>query len=193
MNNLQEIAASSGGPGAPSPALFDGNQFGLQLDNPFWYAVYTKGRHEKFVSRQLAEREINHFLPMYNSIRRWKDRWKEIDLPLFPGYVFVHVTGHERLRVLQTPGVVRFVSFSGHPAALQNSDVESLKNAMSLGIKAEPHPYLKIGQKVRMKHGPLAGATGILVRKKDKFRLVISLDLIMRSVVAEVQAADIDN
>jgi transcription antitermination factor NusG len=162
--------------------------------NPlFWYVAYTKGRHEKYVSKQLEERRINNFLPTYHSVRRWKDRSKELDLPLFPGYVFVHVAAWDRLRVLQVPGVVRFVSFNGRPACLENTEVESIKNAVVAGVKAAPHPYLKIGQKVRVKYGPLAGMTGILVRKKDKFRLVISLDLIMRSVAAEIQAADIDN
>ena len=156
-----------------------------------WYAAYTCARHEKYVARQLQDWAIENFLPTYSSVRRWKDRRKELELPLFPGYVFVHVAGAERMRVLRTPGVVRFVSFGGNPAPLDKQEIELLRNGMAKGLYAEPHPYLKVGQRVRMKHGPLAGMEGILVRKKDRFRLVISLDLIMRSVVAEVQAADI--
>lgn len=157
-----------------------------------WYAAYTCAHHEKRVSKQLQDRDIDSFLPLYHSIRRWKDRRKELELPLFPGYVFVHLASDDRLRVLQVPGVVRFVSFSGRPAALDNGEIESLKNGIANGIHAEPHPYLKVGRRVRVKHGPLAGMEGILVRKKDRFRVVISLDLIMRSVVAEVQAADLE-
>jgi len=157
-----------------------------------WYAAYTCARHEKHVSMQLQERQIESFLPTYHSVRRWKDRRKELDLPLFPGYVFVHLASDQRMRVLQIPGVVRFVSFSGRPAPLENSEIESLRNGIMHGVQAEPHPYLKVGQRVRVKHGPLAGTEGILVRKRDCMRLVISLDLFMRSVVTEVQAADLE-
>src|SRR6266566_8789955 len=151
-----------------------------------WYAAYTRARHEKHVSRQLQDRAIESFLPTYRSVRRWKDRRKEIELPLFPGYVFVRLASDDRIRVLQIPGVVRFVSFSGKPARLENGEIESLRNGVVNGIQAEPHPFLKVGQRVRVKHGPLAGTEGILLRKKDRLRLVISLDLIMRSIAAEV-------
>lgn len=157
-----------------------------------WYAAYTCARHEKRVSQQLQDREIDSFLPLYHSVRRWKDRRKEVDLPLFPGYVFVHLASEDRLRVLQVPGVVRFVSFSGRPAALEQGEIETLRDGIANGIHAEPHPYLKVGRRVRIKNGPLAGMEGILVRKKDRFRVVISLDLIMRSVSAEVQAEDLE-
>jgi transcription antitermination factor NusG len=145
------------------------------------------------VSRQLQDRRIESFLPTYHSVRRWKDRRKELDLPLFPGYVFVRMASPDRIRVLQIPGVVRFVSFARGPAPLENSEIESLRNGIVNGVHAEPHPYLKVGQHVRVKHGPLAGTEGILVRKKGQYRLVVSLDLIMRSVAVEVQAADLES
>jgi transcription antitermination factor NusG len=157
-----------------------------------WYAAYTNARHEKYVARQLQDRRMDNFLPLYRSVRCWKDRRKEIDLPLFPSYVFVRLAiNSDRTRVLQIPGVVRFVSFNGRPAPLENEEIESLKNAVADG-HAEPHPYLKIGRRVRIKRGPLAGIEGILVRKKDKFRVVISLDLIMRSVATEIEASDLE-
>jgi len=194
MNDLQQHSVDPGSSTLPGSNLVTlGKYPPAEQEQSFWYAAYTKGRHEKHVRRQLEERRISNFLPIYNSVRRWKDRRKELSLPLFPGYVFVHVSDQDRLRVLQVPGVVRFVSFNGRPAVLENAEIDSLKNAVAAGVKAEPHPYLKVGQKIRMKHGPLAGASGVLDRKKDKFRLVISLDLIMRSIVAEVQAADIDS
>jgi len=156
-----------------------------------WYAAYTWAHHEKHVARQLEEKNINCFLPLYRSVRRWKDRQRELDLPLFPGYVFVQIAPEERLRVLQTSSVVRFVSSGGHPAALDDGEIEGLRNGVANGVKVEPCPFLKVGQRVRIVHGPLAGVEGILVRKKDNLRLVLSIDLLMRSVTVEVQAADL--
>jgi transcription antitermination factor NusG len=157
-----------------------------------WYAAHVCSRHEKQVARQLEERRVSCFLPVYRSVRRWKDRRKELDLVLFPGYVFVHLDLKDRLRVLQVPSVVRFVSFRGHPAPLPDSEIEALSNGLAGGVRAEPHPYLKVGRHVRVKYGPLAGAQGILVRRKDKFRVVLSIDLIMRSVAVEVDEADVE-
>jgi transcription antitermination factor NusG len=157
-----------------------------------WYATYVNPRHEKHVARQLEERKLNFFLPVYRSVRKWKDRRKELDLVLFPGYVFVHIDLRERLKVLQLPGVVRFVSFQGEPAALQDSEIEALSKGLINGVRAEPHPYLKVGRRVRVKRGPLAGAEGILTRRKERFRLVISIDLIMRSVAIEVDESDVE-
>jgi len=157
-----------------------------------WYATHVCSRHEKQVVSQLQERNVDCFLPVYRSIRRWKDRRKELDLALFPGYVFVHMDLKDRLRVLQLPSVVRFVSFNGRPAPLPDSEIESLSYGLASGIRAEPHPYLKVGQRVRVRSGPMTGAQGILIRRKDKFRLVLSIDLIMRSVAVEVDEADVE-
>jgi transcription antitermination factor NusG len=157
-----------------------------------WYAAYVCSRHEKQVVSQLQERQVTCLLPVYRSVRRWKDRRKELDLVLFPGYVFVNIDLKDRLRVLQVPSVVRFVSFNGHPAPLPDAEIETLSNGLASGIRAEPHPYLKVGHRVRVRSGPLAGAQGILIRRKDKFRLVLSIDLIMRSVAVEVDEADVE-
>jgi len=156
-----------------------------------WYAAYTYGRHEKSVARQLEERNINCFLPLYKSWRRWADRRKEVELALFPSYVFVRIDPCQRLRVLQLPGVVRLVSFNGSPAVLPESEIEGLRSGLEQGVYAEPHPYLRVGRRVRVVRGPLAGAHGILVRKKDKPRFVISVDVLMRSVAVELNAEDI--
>jgi transcription antitermination factor NusG len=157
-----------------------------------WYAAHVRSRHEKQVALQLEERRVNCFLPVYRSVRRWKDRRKELDLVLFPGYVFVHLDLKDRLRVLQVPSVVRLVSFNGYPAPLPDGEIEALSNGLAKGVRAEPHPYLKVGHRVRVKYGPLAGTQGILVRRKDKFRIVLSIDLIMRSVAVEVDEADVE-
>lgn len=156
-----------------------------------WYAAYTCARHEKVVAQQLGERCIPHFLPLYTSARRWKDRRKQIELPLFPGYVFVRVSGHEQLRVLQLPSVVRFVSFNGRPAALPEADIDALRNGFAHRVLMESHPYLRVGRRVRVVAGPLTGAQGVLLRKKDSFRIVMSIDALMRSVAVEIDAADV--
>jgi transcription antitermination factor NusG len=157
-----------------------------------WYAAHTRGRHEKQVSRQLDEKRVDHFLPLYRSVRRWKDRRKEIELALFPGYVFVHIDLRDRLPVLQIPSVVSFVCFGGRPAALDDQDIETLQKGLANGLSTVPFPYLQAGRKVRVKGGPLAGFTGFVVRKKDKFRVVLSIDLIQRSVAVEVDACDLE-
>lgn len=156
-----------------------------------WHAVYTHARHEKKVALQLKERSIEHFLPVFRSIRRWKDRRKELDLVLFPGYVFVRLSMRDRLRVLQLPGVVRFVSFNGQPAELPGADLEALRRGLSHGIRAEHHPYLTVGRRVKVTHGPMAGAQGILVRTKNNCRVVISIDAIMRAVAVEINEEDV--
>ena len=156
-----------------------------------WYATYTHARHEKKVAQQLAERGIEHFLPVYRSVRRWKDRRKELDLVLFPGYVFVRLSLAQRLRVLQLPGVVRFVSFNGQPAALPGNDIEALRNGLIQGVRAEHHPYLTVGRRVKVVYGPLSGAQGILLRSKNNCRVVISIDAIMRSVSVEIDEGDV--
>lgn len=156
-----------------------------------WYAVSTRSRHEKRVAEQLREMRVESFLPMYQAVRRWADRTKTVTLPLFPGYLFVEIPWSERLRVLQLPGVVRFVGFSGSPTPVPDAEIKTLQNALKNQVSIEPHPYLKVGCRVTIKSGPLQGSEGILVRKKSVERLVLSLDLIMRSVSVEVSAADV--
>ncbi len=157
-----------------------------------WYAAYTISRHEKQVARQLEERGLNCFLPLYRAIHRWKDRRKQVELALFPGYVFVHIALKDRLQVLQLPSVVQFVTFNGRPTPLPETEIDALRSGLSGNLCVEPHPYLKVGRRVRIRSGSLAGLEGILVRKKDRLRVVVSLDLIMRSAAVEVDEADIE-
>ena len=140
----------------------------------------------------MAGQRIDCFLPLYKSIRRWKDRRKQLDLPLFPGYIFVHIALRDRLQVLQLPGVVQLVSFRGKPAALPDAEIEALRNGLARNLRAEPHPYLTVGRRVRVRSGSVAGLEGILVRRKQKFRVVLSIELIQRSVAIEVDEADIE-
>jgi transcription antitermination factor NusG len=159
---------------------------------PRWYAAYTAARHEKYVSQQMEGRRIDSFLPLYRSMRRWKDRRIQLELPLFPGYVFVRMALRDRLQVLQLPGVVQLVSFGGKPAALPDVEIEALRNGLAGNLCAEPHPYLTVGRRVRIHTGSVAGLEGILLRRKQKFRVVLSIQLIQRSVAIEVDEADIE-
>jgi transcription antitermination factor NusG len=158
---------------------------------PCWYAIYTNARHEKVVARQLSQRSIESFLPLYRSVHRWKDRRKVVELALFPSYVFVRIAIEERLRVLQVPGVVGLVGFDGKFPALPDQEITSLRNGLENHIYAEPHPYLRVGKRVRVIGGPMAGVEGILTRQKDKYRIVLSIDALMRSVALEVDSADL--
>ncbi|MBZ5511346.1 MAG: UpxY family transcription antiterminator [Acidobacteriia bacterium] len=157
-----------------------------------WYALYTRSRHEKQVAARLQQLDIEYFLPVYSSVRRWKDRRVNLQLPLFPGYIFVQTSFQHRIQVLSVPGALRFVAFSGRPAALPESDLLRLRIGLDHGIRAQPHPYLKVGRRVRVCSGPLAGTEGILLRKKNQFRLIVSIDLIMRSVAVEIDSADVE-
>lgn len=157
-----------------------------------WYAVYTIPRHEKCVARQMDGNGLDHFLPLYKSARRWKDRRKELDLPLFPSYVFVHIAFRNRLQVQTLPGVLQIVSFNGKPAPLPEHEIEALRDGLARSASLEPHPYLRIGRRVRVRSGPMAGLSGVLVRRKEKFRVVLSIDLIMQSIALEVDVTDIE-
>jgi transcription antitermination factor NusG len=157
-----------------------------------WYALYTCPRREKRVAEEIQLRDISCFLPLYRSVRRWKDRRRELELALFPGYVFVHIALQDKLQVLQVPGAVRLVSFNGQPAALPEHEIECLRNRQSSLGAIQPHPYLSVGRRVRVRSGPLQGLEGIIRRSKDKCRVVFSLDLIMRSVAVEVDEADVE-
>jgi transcription antitermination factor NusG len=158
-----------------------------------WYALYTCPRHEKFVAEQIRRRDVNCFLPVYRSVRRWKDRKKVLELALFPGYVFVQMAVEKKLRVLEVPGAVRLVSFNGQPAAVPASEIEMLKNRLSGACGVEPHPYLRAGHRVRVRSGALEGLEGIVVRRKDRYRIVFSIDLLKRSVAVEVDEADLES
>jgi transcription antitermination factor NusG len=156
-----------------------------------WYAAYTCAQHEKRVAAELGMREVEHFLPLYSSVRWWKDRRVTLDLPLFPGYVFVRLALRERLRVLQIPSVVRLVGFGGQPTALPETEMEIMRSGLSQSSRAEPHPFLAVGRRVRITGGPFAGLEGILKRKKGNLRVVVSLELIQRSVAVDADVADV--
>jgi transcription elongation factor/antiterminator RfaH len=158
---------------------------------PCWYAVYARSRHEKRIKQQLEAEFLQCFLPLYQAVHRWKDRRTLVSLPLFPGYLFVRIPLADRMRVLRTPGVVNLVSTHGGPTPIPDHEVEGLRICVTRQIKLAPHPYLAIGRRVHVWRGPFAEMEGILLRTKGGSRLVLSINLIARSVAVEVDANDV--
>ena len=159
---------------------------------PPWFAAYTTPRHEKAIVRQLDARHIESFLPLYRSIRRWKNGCRvPVDQPLFPNYVFVNVHRRDSVQVLQVPGVLWLVSAGREPSVLPTAEIESLRAGLP-GRNFEPHPYLVVGERVRVTSGALEGMIGVLVRKKNETRVVLSLDLIRQSVSLEIGIDEVE-
>jgi transcription antitermination factor NusG len=157
-----------------------------------WFAVYTNSRHEKCVAKHFDERQIENFLPLYQKLHHWTKRNRvRLDLPLFPNYVFVHIAPQQRTSVLAVPGVLGMVGRGNLASALPSAEIESLRTGLQLR-KFEPHPYFVAGERVRIKAGSMEGLEGILLRKKNELRLVLTLDLIKRSVAVEVDAQDVE-
>jgi transcription antitermination factor NusG len=159
---------------------------------PRWFAAYTFGNHEKRVAETLAGKGVEHFLPLYESVRRWSDRKMRLQRPLFPGYVFVRIRTQERLRVQRVQGVVRLVGFNGQLTALPDDEIEILRRALTTQISVAPHPFLAAGTRVRIVRGPLAGLSGVTVRRKGCMRVVLSIELIQRSVIVDLDATDLE-
>ena len=170
-------------PGAP--LLSD--EGGLQ----HWFALFTCANQERRVAAQLEARGVEHFLPLFRSRRQWKDRRVLLDLPLFPGYLFARFAFAARVRALQARGVVRLVGGNGQPCPLPDRDIEAVRAGLGGGLRLEPHPYLTDGARARILHGPLAGMDGIVVRRKNGSRVVLSFDVIQRSVAVEVNESDL--
>ena len=164
----------------------------IKRDDLAWWALYTSHRHEKAVARMLQAKEFDVFLPLYQSLRRWTDRHKMLSLPLFPGYVFVRGGLNRRLEVVTTPGVQMILFYGEHVAIIPEVEIQAIQKMLEGPYHAEPHPYLKCGERVRVKRGSLEGIEGILVRKKNLYRLVLSVDLLARSVAVEIDAADLE-
>ena len=157
-----------------------------------WLAAHTRSRHENQVASQLGRKGVEALLPTYEKFTRWTDRIRRARAPLFPGYVFVRVSEAERLPVLQTSGVVNLVSFAGRPAPLRDEEVERLRVCGVQGSEVEPHPFLRAGQRVRVKHGPFAGWEGVLVHKQNAARLIVNVEQISRSIAINIHGADVE-
>jgi transcription antitermination factor NusG len=152
-----------------------------------WYAIYTRHQHEKTVAQVLTGKGFETFLPFHTATRDWKDRTKILSLPLFPCYVFFSgILEHSRLRIITTPGVYAIVSSGGHPAVIPANEIETIRRVVESGGSLESHPFVKCGDRVRIKCGPFVGIQGILVRRKDKCRLVLSVEMLGKAAAMEV-------
>ena len=161
-------------------------------DGSDWWALYTRHQHEKAVAEMLSAKDFEVFLPLYDSMRRWKDRKKLITLPLFPCYVFVRGGLHRRLQVVTTPGVHTILFRGEQVAIIPESEIQAIRMAVEGDFRVEPHPFLKCGERVRVTRGSLEGVEGILVRKKNLYRLVLSVDMMAQSVAVEIDASDVE-
>jgi transcription antitermination factor NusG len=159
---------------------------------PKWYATYTAPRHEKSVLMHLQRRDVESFLPLYSSIRVWNGRRAVVQMPLFPGYLFVRIPVEDRLRVLEVPGVLSIVSSQGRMVSIPDAEVESLRCALVVR-KSEPHPLLSRGRRVRIKNGPLRGLEGVVLRQTQKLRMVVSVECIKQSFAVELEASDLES
>ena len=160
--------------------------------NREWYAVYTMSRHEKRVAAHCEHIAIEHFLPLYTSRRSWKNRTTiDLQMPLFPNYIFVHLLADDHGPLLRLPGVLSTVGNAAGPVAIQDSEMELLRRIID--CKAiEPHPYMTAGDKVRVKTGPLEGIVGVVLRKANGLRFVVTLDLIGKSVALDIEGSALE-
>ena len=165
---------------------------GSDLGEASWYALYTRHQHEKMVDQVLTNKGFNTFLPLYATIHNWKDRTKALTLPLFPCYVFLKGGIDRRLHILTTPGIYGLVSSAGQPAVIPDTEIEAIRRVVESGAHVEAHPYLKCGNWVRVKCGPLTGIEGILVRKKNISRLVLSVEILGTAAAIEVAAFQVE-
>jgi len=151
-----------------------------------WFALAVKHQHERAVKNALESKSFAALAPLYRAKRFWSDRETEIDLPLFAGYVFCRFPYGERARVLTTPGVRRIVQFGGAPAPVEDAEIAAIEAMVESRAPLRPWPYLKPGDRVLVERGPLRGLMGTLIREKDAFRLVIGIELLQRSIAAEI-------
>lgn len=151
-----------------------------------WYAIRVRSQHEDSVARHLRVRGLESFLPLYKQQRRWSDRFKEIELPLFPGYVFCQFNPLNRLPVLTVPGVVHVVGTGKTPTRIEEEEIAAIQAAVKSGFPTHPSPFVEIGQRVRIEYGPLCGIEGILLGFRGHHRIVLSITLLQRSVAVEI-------
>ena len=156
-----------------------------------WYAIWTRSRHEQVVRDQLERKGVESFLPTITRWSRWKDRKKQIDWPLFPGYCFARFVPSARLPILKCSGVVNIVSFDGEPAPIPDREIAGIRQLVESDLQYDPCPLIREGMMVEVTHGPLRGVVGRLMRKGAHARLVLSVDLIGQAVSVEVDAADV--
>ena len=158
---------------------------------PRWYAVRTRSRHEKLVRDRLAALGIEHLLPTVFRLSQWKDRKKEVEVPLFSGYCFARFSWPDRLSVQTVSGVVGIVGGGQRSEPIPDAEIDALKSLMASELPYDAHPYLREGMMVEVRRGPLEGVRGILLRKAKRHRLVISIHLIRQAAAVEIDASEV--
>jgi len=156
------------------------------LSEQKWYALTVPYQHERQTEKALQSKGLETLMPVYRSRRQWSDRVKDVEMPLFAGYVLCHFDLMNRIHVMDTPGVARIVGFGGAPAALEDSEIAVIQRMLLSKLPLAPWPYLKAGDRVRVEHGPMRGQEGTLVRTKDSVHLVINIDVLQRSIAVQV-------
>jgi transcription antitermination factor NusG len=151
-----------------------------------WYAVQVRPRFEKVVAKHLQHKGYEEYLPLYRSRRRWSDRMKEVELPLFSGYIFCRFDIQNRLPILIVPGVLSIVGVGKIPIAVSNDEISSIRQVVQSGLEYEPWTFMKPGQIVSVERGPLAGLEGTVIEVKSNYRLILSVPLLQRSVAVEI-------
>jgi transcription antitermination factor NusG len=154
-----------------------------------WFALQVRSRRESCVADYLRGQGYEWFLPLYKCRRRWSDRIKEVQTPLFPGYLFCRFDPQDRLPILKTPGVIQIVGVNRTPVAVEESEISAVQTLVAAGVPNQPWPFLQVGEKVRIESGSLCGLEGILLDFKGSHRLVLSITLLQRSVAVEIDSA----
>jgi transcription antitermination factor NusG len=167
------------------------SDYGLEQE-PRWYAIHTRHQHERSAASILSGKGFRIFYPTYESVRKWKDRSKKLSLPLFPGYLFLAEDVHKKLLIVSTPGVCAILSIAGQPAVIPAEEIRALRRSVEGQYKIVPHPFLNTGDRLRVKSGPLAGTEGILTRKRDMYRLVLSIEILGRSAAVEIDSSIVE-
>ena len=157
-----------------------------------WYAVYTRFQHEKTAAALLEKKEFEVFLPVYRAVHKWKDRNQTVTLPLFPCYLFLRMELARKVEILRTAGVLWMVENGGQACSVPDEEVESVRRICSSGSRFQPHPYLKEGDFVRIRKGPLLGVEGVFQRTKNDYRVIVSVGLLRQGVAVEVDLADVE-
>ena len=152
-----------------------------------WHALTVRSRHERVVAEGLCGRGLEQFLPLYQSKRAWSDRTKVVEMPLFPGYVFCRFSEAQRLTALSAPGVTAIVGFGGKDAVVEEHELDGVRRVLASGLAVEPWPHVRAGNIVEIHSGPLSGLRGQVVREKGQWRLIVNVDLLQRSVSAELE------
>ncbi len=160
--------------------------FSVRSGEEAWFALTVRPRHEKAVAEGLKLRELESYLPLYGAVRRWSDRTKVVQASLFPGYVFCRFAYRRRMDVLNVPGVVSIVGFGVSPQPIPEAEIDAIRAVLASGLSAGPWPFLKKGSRIRILAGSMKDIEGILVREKDALRLVVSVEMLQRSVAVEV-------